>query len=86
MLNDLGRKGQKVVIVTKKEGQARLSPVDAHISLHIPKPAESGPVTFTRTKERSANANNHIHLDFDASPVFTAGGDDGQSESQSQDD
>lgn len=33
-LNDLGRKGRKVVIVTKKEGEAPLDVVDTHVSIH----------------------------------------------------
>lgn len=33
-LNDLGRKGRKVVIVTKKEGEPPLNEVDTYISIH----------------------------------------------------
>lgn len=60
-LNDLGRKGVRAVIVTKKEGDPVLEAADVFIGIHRQEKTQDPVLSVEMPKPRPPGVNNHLH-------------------------
>jgi len=65
-LNDLGRKGVRAVIVTKKEGEAPLDVVDTYVSIHRDGKfgATEKPTTMEMPKPRPSSGDDRLIMRY----------------------